>query len=327
MKAIVSVIIPVYNCKKYIEKCLHSVINQTYSDIEIIVIDDGSNDGTGILVDRLVQDIQYAKVFHQENQGVSAARNYGLKKASGKYILFVDGDDYLGDNYVEKLVSAAEKNDSELVICGYKMVDTEKNVLKEIVPGEYVALKKEEWAYRIAAACSRMYRKDVWDRYQVSFETGVRGEDVPIALFFNKVCKNIKTIQMAEYYYVQHEGSAMHNFRGLRNFKLPYSSIEKILRYLKKIEGKNSDGFFELGMMRFFTQCIFDLGRGAEKEQLHELCDFVERIMKEYFPGYWKNKESAIWSELEIPFINKVEVKVFMVLLKLHMLYPAARIL
>lgn len=324
---LVSIIIPVYNCEKYIGKCLESVLGQTYKNVEIIVIDDGSTDQSLEVINRTVQAKSNVKVIHQENQGVSEARNRGIESAAGDYVTFLDGDDYLGESYIESLMKAAEQNNADLVICGYRKVDSEGTVLSKTVPGQYVPFKHEEWAYRITASCSRLYRKEIWDKYHISFESGARGEDVPIALFFNKVCRNIVTVPAAEYYYVQHSESITHNFRGLRNLRLPYRSIEEMLEQTERIPEGNSREFLELGIMRFLTQCIFDLGRGASQEQLRELCDFTQKIMARYFPDYWKNKKSSVWSDLDIPFVNKVEVKIFMLLLRLHLLYPAARIL
>lgn len=321
----VSVIIPVYNCEKFVEKCLRSVIDQTYENIEVIVVDDGSRDNSFQIIDAVAHDKKNVKVLRQENQGVSEARNEGLKNVTGDYLAFLDGDDYLGRSYIEQLVYAAEQKQSDLVICGYTQVDIEGKILNRVVPGNYLPFEHEEWAYRIVASWSRLYRKEIWDRYQIVYEKGVRGEDVPLSLFFNVACRNIVTVPMAEYYYVQHAASAMHNFRGLRNFKLPYASIERMLEMTEKLPVSNSREFLELGVMRLLTQCIFDLGRGASGQQLRELCDFAVGIMEQFFPDYFHNRKSSLWSGLEIPFINKVEVKVFMWLLRLHLLYPAAR--
>lgn len=324
---VVSVIIPVYNCERFIKKCLESVLNQSYSLLEIIIVDDGSNDRSGRLIDELMSGEKRAKIFHQDNKGVSAARNVGLVHATGKYLMFLDGDDYLGNQYIEQLVEVAMQSNAELVICGYQKVAENGKVLSKVIPGIYIPGEHEEWACRITAICSRLYRKELWDKYNIKFELGVRGEDVPISLFFNAVCKNIKILQVAEYYYVQHEESATHNFRGLQNFRLPYKTIKGVLEILKGMDETYNKEFLELGFMRFFTQCIFDLGWGAEKLQLYELCDFIEKIMAEYFPLYWENTKASVWSDLDIPFINKVEVKVFMILIRFNLLYTVAEII
>ena len=95
----ISVIIPVYNCEKYIKKCIESILNQTYKDLEVIVIDDGSKDSSLNICNKLMKEDYRLTVIHQENQGVSSARNKGLENAQGEYIVFVDGDDWVEDIY------------------------------------------------------------------------------------------------------------------------------------------------------------------------------------------------------------------------------------
>ena len=323
----VSVIIPVYNCEKYIEKCLRSVIDQTYENIEVIVVDDGSSDNSYQIIKEVTREKSNISIIRQDNQGLSMARNRGLKDATGEYLTFLDGDDFWGRSHVERLVGIAESNQSDMVICGYTKMNDVGEVFDKIIPKRYVPYEHEEWAYRIMTAWSRLYKKQLWDQYQIVFPKGVHAEDVSISLFLNVVSKNIMTIPMSDYYYVQHSESIMHNFRGLHNFRLPYASMERMLAMAETISDGNSREFLELGVMRFLTQCIFDLGRGASGQQLRELCDFAAGIMARYFPDYFHNRKSSLCSDLDIPFINKVEVKIFMWLLKLHLLYPAARLL
>ena len=118
----VSVIIPVYNNEKYVEECVRSVQNQTFEDLEILVINDGSTDGSGEILERLLREDKRLRLFHQENKGAGAARNKGLDTASGRYLVFVDGDDWIAPDYIEKLYAAAEERESEMVICGFTCV-------------------------------------------------------------------------------------------------------------------------------------------------------------------------------------------------------------
>jgi Glycosyltransferases involved in cell wall biogenesis len=134
---LVSIIIPVYNCEKYLDKCLGSVIAQSYRKLEIIVINDGSKDNSGQIIQEYADNYANILPINQTNSGVSAARNNGIEKASGEYLLFVDGDDYLEAEYVKKLVEAAQKNASDLVICGCTMVDQEGKVIRELIPEKY----------------------------------------------------------------------------------------------------------------------------------------------------------------------------------------------
>ena len=135
----------------------------------------------------------------------------------------------------------------------------------------------------VLAVCGRLYRRDVWKRNHVNFEVGVRGEDVPISCFFNRVCRHIVTIQQAEYYYVQHKDSVTHNFRGLRNIKLPYQSINTLLERQREVMGGNSSEFLELGMMRFFAQCIFDFRTRSRKRAITRIMCFCAGNDEELF--------------------------------------------
>lgn len=116
---LVSVIIPVYNIKRYLSECLESVVHQTYKNIEIILIDDGSTDGSGEICDDYDKKYSNIKVFHLKNSGVSAARNYGINQANGDYLTFVDSDDVIDKNMIEKLVNCMELYDIQLAVCSY----------------------------------------------------------------------------------------------------------------------------------------------------------------------------------------------------------------
>lgn len=122
MRKLVSVIIPAYNIEQYIGRCLDSVLSQTYENLEIIVVDDGSSDATGRILDDYEKKDTRIKVIHKENGGVSSARNKGLDKASGDYIGFVDGDDSIDPKMYETLVNLLEDADADIAHCGYQMV-------------------------------------------------------------------------------------------------------------------------------------------------------------------------------------------------------------
>ena len=115
----VSIIVPVYNTGIAVKKCVDSLIQQSYQDIEIILIDDGSDHETADICDRLEQENDKVIVYHCQNRGVSAARNYGIEKAGGKYIFFADSDDYAESQMLEVMVGTAEKYRMQLIIAGY----------------------------------------------------------------------------------------------------------------------------------------------------------------------------------------------------------------
>ncbi|MGN1277202.1 MAG: glycosyltransferase family 2 protein [Floccifex sp.] len=121
----ISVIIPVYNVEKYIQSCIKSVIDQTYSDIEILLVDDGSTDKSGIICDEYAACDSRITVVHQKNAGLSAARNRGISEASCDYITFIDSDDYIAPDYIERLYRGLLESNAQICICDYKKVDEE----------------------------------------------------------------------------------------------------------------------------------------------------------------------------------------------------------
>ena len=116
---LISIIIPVYKVEKYLEKCVNSVINQTYKNLEIILIDDGSPDDCPAICDKLSKTDKRIKVIHKTNSGVSASRNEGLKIATGEFVAFVDSDDWIDETMYERLINKQQEQNYDLVFCKY----------------------------------------------------------------------------------------------------------------------------------------------------------------------------------------------------------------
>ena len=141
MEELISVIVPVYNVEKFIDKCIDSIINQSYSKLEIIIIDDGSIDSSGKKCDKWAQKDSRIKVIHQNNKGVAETRNVGILHANGKYISFVDPDDYIDTEMIEKLYNALVQTNSQISICNFKHIKNNKNTK---VTEETKVFSKEE---------------------------------------------------------------------------------------------------------------------------------------------------------------------------------------
>lgn len=315
----VSIVIPVYNNESYIEHCLKSVCQQTYDNLEIIVVIDGSTDASEQIVDNLALEDARIVVLKQENKGVSNARNNGVCRATGKYLTFIDGDDYIGINYICDLVDCAESKQAQMVICGMKKVNMDGTVIEEIMPGEYIRYEHEEWAFRICTVACHFYQKELWDRYEVLFQEGERGEDIPIALLFAGVCERVATLKQAEYYYVQHGSSAMHNFQGLKTNGLPYKALEGAIQKVQEIGLKNDPEFHELFVLRVLATFI-QLAKGAGQEEIQRMGDYIVYILDTYYPKYYKNKKVKVFSNLEIPFAQKIAVRVLILVNRMKLL-------
>ena len=118
-KPLISVIVPVYNVKQYLRRCVDSILKQTYENIEIVLIDDGSTDESGAICDRYAQKDVRVKVIHKENGGLSDARNKGMQEARGEYFAFVDSDDYIAKDYIAYLFELIVENKAQISLCGY----------------------------------------------------------------------------------------------------------------------------------------------------------------------------------------------------------------
>lgn len=204
---------PIYNVEIYLERCLNSLINQTYQDIEIILINDGSKDNSGEICNMYSKKDNRIKVIHQKNSGVSVARNKGIEQSTGNFITFVDPDDCVENNFVEILVNNAISNNSDLTVCGYRKVFedgktiscTMKNDLIEI---EDIGLHKYLKDYFLLfkhAFCvwNKLYKRDLIVKYNIKFDPQISyGEDLLFNLFYLTHSKVITSIshELINYY-------------------------------------------------------------------------------------------------------------------------------
>ena len=175
----VSVIIPVYNVENYLKDCLDSVVDQTYKNIEIILIDDGSTDKSGEICKRYEAEYQNVKYIFQKNQGLSAARNAGLDVCTGEYVYCLDSDDFIASDSIETMVREIEKNGVDIVATGFLIIDEEKKYgdNKIVRAGFHVATSKEFYLQIISNhACGKLYRRRLFDG--VRYPVGQNYEDV-----------------------------------------------------------------------------------------------------------------------------------------------------
>lgn len=305
---LVSVIVPVFNCEKYIRKCLTSILEQTYHNIEILVVNDGSSDGSQNIINDLARMDARICSIAQENQGVAAARNHALSCARGDYYVFVDGDDYIGATFIECLVECAEKKQSELVICGYTLVYADKKKNKVVIPGVYIKDKKEEWAYRISSVWGRMYSSTFWKGNGLKFvtEKEARAEDVPIDLFANVMARNVCVIKNAEYYYVQHEGSAMNNNSRVL-FYFPYIAFEEMYSRVRNAKLTNSRAYFDIGVLKFLAQFKYVIYRRVAGEEKGKFEEYIKKLLKNDIVRM-KEEWKMLCHDIDLPLAHKVAI-------------------
>lgn len=251
MNCKVSVIIPVYNCIKYLEKAVKSVISQTeFEIIELILVDDGSTDGSEKLCDRYAEMYDNISVIHQKNSGVSVARNNGIKAAKGEYIAFLDSDDEYKPSFILEMLKSA---DADLVCCDYfiSSVD-ERNVGLYFKAGKY---SKDEFdldffkctVHSCFYSCwDKLYKKDIIKKNHVSFPAGVKyAEDMVFVFEYLKYCESFEFINEPLYHYNVNPDNATYVVKN--GFDVYYFIYEYQTRYFE-------DAFFKDDILNEITE-------------------------------------------------------------------------
>lgn len=219
---LISIIIPVYNVERYLDKCVESVLGQTYNEVDVILVDDGSTDRSGALCDRWTERDRRVRVIHKKNGGLSDARNAGLEAARGNYLVFTDSDDYLAPDMVENLYDALKQNNADMSICNICYVDEEgvpleednrDSPLRDEVLSGYETIIREcdcyhkGWYYIFTV--NKLYRKALFE--EIRFPVGKLSEDDFVAHRIFMQCERVACIRDIGYYYVQRGGSILHH--------------------------------------------------------------------------------------------------------------------
>lgn len=217
MDIIISIIVPFYNVEKYIKRCIISILNQTFFNFEVILIDDGSTDDSYEIVHELVLKKHNFRIFRQNNLGVAKARNLGLKMAKGRFIAFVDGDDYIDKYYLEKLYTYAVNNKADIVCCNFYWVYNKIKLNNYINCKQGIFNNLEALKMLISDTFiqsymwNKLYRRELFDSLNITFPD-MYFEDIAICpkLFYK--AKRIMIINDALYFYTQRRDSILHNY-------------------------------------------------------------------------------------------------------------------
>ena len=248
-RALISVIVPVYKVEKCIHKCIESIINQTYDNLEIILIDDGSPDNCPKICDEYALRDNRIKVIHQENKGLSSARNKGIELAKGEYIGFVDSDDYIEPSMFQDLYNAIVENNVDISICNFYVINDktkEKNVKNSCENKQYnkmEALKEILLDTHIQSyAWNKLYKRNLFE--DVKYPVGKKYEDIGTTFYLFERSNKIQYIGKPEYNYLNREDSIVFNY----NEQTIIDYIDIIIERYKYVEKK----FEELKKYNFY---------------------------------------------------------------------------
>lgn len=275
----VSVIVPMYNVDKYIEECLDSLLQQSYNNYEIILINDGSTDKT--LEKCKKYENGKIRIINQSNQGVSIARNNGLMESRGEYILFVDADDVCSKKYIEKLVEALEQeNNIDMAICNYtkiiEILDNEKladnnviipskNLLNEMIQNEL----KEGYLW------NKIFKRSIIENNNIKFENNISvWEDLYFVLEYLLKANKVIRIKDILYYYRTREGSAINRKESLKGLKHKLKILELILKNICKYEDKSSNNVIK----KLYITILLKILLIEYKEKIETKDDIKEKI-------------------------------------------------
>ncbi len=269
---LISLIVPVYNVSKYLKQCFESILNQTYNNIEIIAVDDGSTDDSADICDKYAEENDNFIVIHQDNQGLAGARNTGLKYSHGEVIMWVDSDDYVAENFCEEAAQAFEKDNPDIVCFGYYDLDAGTGDIrvgfsyKEEFTADTVSAMKaltvpqeSDNDLKIGdSVCTKAFRRAVFNG--VSFPIGSRQEDLATMYRLIDKASSVKMIPAVTYYY------RINRYGSLTNTKAFENSCDMM--------------FAETERFEFLTDKYPDLAELIAKNIVYMLTDIIKNIAR-----------------------------------------------
>jgi len=284
----ISVIVPVYGVEKYIKKCLDSIVNQTFKDIEIIVVNDGTKDDSIKIIKENFNDSRI-KIFNKENGGLASARNYGITKSCGEYLFFVDSDDYLDLNCLEEMYNKALEEKVDLVICDYyKAYEDGKLEAMKMIP-HYEKDNNKASVISMPGAVCKLVKTEIVKENDIKFLEKHYFEDNAIMPFLCALIKSFSYIEKPFYYYLQRNGSILNK----RVYDSKWEDIFDSIEYLySKFAMNDLINEYHAELEYIYIEYLLHAPslKFIEYEEGIKNIEKISQIMKEKFPDFQKNK-------------------------------------
>ena len=330
MNSLISIVVPIYKTLKYLPQCIESVLEQTYTAWELILVDDGSPDGCGELADRYAQKGgskgQRITVIHKENKGQSAARNDGIDIASGKYIMFLDSDDFLEKDFLEKTVTKAEEKQLDMVVTPTRNVSAEGEFVEDLHLNEYWrTFDGKEFLIRYNVT-PRIYRTQFLRDKALKFSEGELMEDVVFCLAANLLTERFELINYHGYCYRLNPEGAVGNFKksGIADNRIPYRGLRESVKLVRKYNGKDNDRILEYCVVRILVTILFMFCRKSDVTTVRHMCRYTRKLLEEFFPDFTHNPYFSLFGEENVPRFQSMAVWLFKVLYRTKLLTPFA---
>ena len=308
-----SIIIPIYNCEKYIEKCINSILVQKFNHYELLLIDDGSTDSSGMISDIYAKKNKQIKVFHKKNEGVSAARNVGIQKATGKYILFMDSDDYIEKDYLSYCSMMMKKYRLDLLNVGfYSIVECDNKIHrdkicaiekmyenKESIKKDLVYLWDKHMLYNI---WNKVYLNSIIKKNNIYFPLYDFGEDMDFNIEYMKYIQRFYNSKKCFYNYIkERKDSLTHKYRD-NLFQIRIDEFYKFNQYFEE-NGISRNEYIEFSSRRYIERFV-----GCIENVFHSKLSFFQKyklIRKNIYDDV--TRESLIYAKS-----NSIKMKILL---------------
>lgn len=296
---LISIVVPCYNVSKIVNKCFDSLVNQTYKNIEILFVDDGSKDNTKDVLKELIKNDDRCFYYHKKNGGLSSARNHGLKYIKGKYVCFIDSDDYVTEDYVEKLYNNIIENNTKISICDIDRVYSDHNSIN----------KMDETTIemcRFPAAWNKMYLSSLFKDYDIEFPEGKWYEDLGTTPKLT-LLEDYSIVNEPLYKYVQNDSSIMHTYDD-RIYQI-YEIVESLESFCIKnnIYYDKRENLEFINIYHILVGTIFrsSFRNEFKMKDIKEIYNYVSTKYPDWFKNKYKKKLGLVF-------------KVYLLCLKLH---------
>lgn len=302
---LLSVVIPVYNVEKYLVECFNSIINQSFEKLEIILVDDGSTDKSGEICDLLQKNRNNVIVIHQSNQGLPEARNSGIRAAKGKYISFIDSDDYVDKTMYETMISTLEKDQSDMVVCNFALFD--KKTVKPLDNHKNCFVSFDEhfstrfYSFAFDGCTNKLFKREIIVNNGIWFESKkiVPQEDYYFEIKYLTFCSRISSLSNPFYYYRKRISSITNTIKQTDNVLVYYKLIDLSKKFISKHSCRKIEDFLEYEKMmllltslnhietRFKTiKNLYRIYRFGDKRIFKKVCFFAfgeKNLRNRYF--------------------------------------------
>lgn len=239
----ISVVVPVYNVERYLNKCINTILEQTFTNFELILVDDGSKDDSGNICDEIKEKYSRIKVIHTENAGLSAARNIGIETSEGKYITFIDSDDYIHPRMLEILYSIIIENKADISLCNHQLVYDDKAISGASINNNITVYNSVESIKKIVekgeesmiVSCSKLYKQSLFS--DIRFPLGKYHEDEFVTYKILHKCTKVVATDAKLYYYFQRANSITRRVYNVKRLE-KLEALEEAIKFFKDNNNK-----------------------------------------------------------------------------------------